>query len=127
MPTTIERPPTAPVVAHATEYPPDRQRREQERNDSNSNESRAQRHGLNSGTSEEEPAVVVDAQHHEDHRLDGVAAYTAAAHHVLDPLQKHRDASKVHGAVERHAPSEIKHAYEEHGGAVETHRVNVAT
>ncbi|MEP0232278.1 hypothetical protein [Roseibium sp.] len=127
MPTTIERPPAAPVVAHATEYPPDRERRDDPRDEHNSKESRAQRHDPDTGSSDEAPAVLVDAEHHEDHRLDGVAAYRATAQHVLDPKKTTVRRPSTLGAPEHQAPETVRHAYEDHGTQEERHSLNVST
>jgi hypothetical protein len=127
MPSTVERPPAANVVAHATEYSPDRDSRGQGDNRGNSNESDAQRHHDETGPLDETPAVLVDAHHHEDHSLDGVAAYRAAAQHVLDPKAKTATSTVPAGSREACAAETVRHAYEDHGGEVEQHSINVAT
>lgn len=127
MPTTIERPPAANVVAHATEYPPDPERRKQEREEHSSNESRAQRHETETGSPSEAPAVLVDADHHEDHLLDGVAAYRAAAQHVLEPERSKPAGPIPYKSRDYQAAETVRHAYEDHGGQDETHRLNVST
>lgn len=128
MPTTIERPVAANVVSHATEYPPDRERRNQQWEEHSSNESRQQRHDTETGAhQDEQPAVLVDAEHHEDHLLDGVAAYRAVAQHVLEPGLA-APATQVYRDVPEHQSAEtVRHAYEEHSGGIETHQLNVNT
>ena len=127
MPSTVERPPAANVVTHATEYAPDRDSKGQGDNRGNSNESDAQRHHDETGSRAETPAVLVDAHHHEDHSLDGVAAYRAAAQHALDPKRKAPAATLVAGSHDKCAAETVRHAYEDHGGEIEHHAVNVAT
>ncbi len=128
MPTTIERPVAANVVSHATEYPPDRERRNQQWEEHSSNESRQQRHDTEPGPQQdEEPAVLVDAEHHEDHLLDGVAAYRAVAQHVLEPGLA-ASAKQVYQDTPEQQPADaVRHAYEEHSGEIETHQLNVNT
>ncbi|WP_346892422.1 hypothetical protein [uncultured Roseibium sp.] len=127
MPSTVERPPAANVVAHATEYAPDRDSKGQGDNRGNSSESDAQRHQDETEALAEEPAVLVDSHHHEDHSLDGVAAYTAAAQNVLDPKAKPLASTVVTSIHDRCAAETVRNAYEDHGGEIEHHSVNVAT
>jgi hypothetical protein len=127
MPSTVERSPAANVVAHATEYAPDRDSKGQGDNRGNSNESDAQRHEDETGSLAETPAVLVDAHHNEDHALDGVAAYRATAQHVLDPKSKLRASTSILGSHDKCAAETVRHAYEDHGGEIEQHSVNVAT
>ena len=127
MPTTIEKPNAAQVVAHATEYPPDREHRDQQRNQSKSNESRAHSHGLDTDPSTEEPAVVVGHEQKRDQILDGVAAYHALAQHLLERKATQRISQPSTAPVHDHAAAEINHAYEEPAGRSETHQVNLAT
>ncbi len=133
MPTTIERPPAAHVVAHATEYPPDRERREQERNNRNSNESRAERQDDTDVPIQNRagPDAVVIAHLEEDHRLDGVSAYTHLGERALRHLKpgegEHRPPLHQVQRQGAYVASEIRHAYEDHGGEPEEHRVNIAT
>lgn len=126
MPSTVERPPAANVVAHATEYAPDRDQRGQGEHRKDSNESDAQRHADETGSVEETPAVLLEPHHLDDHLLDGVAAYRAAAHHVLDPNPE-KPASTPRESSDPRAADAVRHAYEDHGGEVEEHSVNVAT
>ena len=126
MATTIERPQSAQVVAHATEYPADRDGdgtghdRRKKRNDT-------QRHDTNSGSSGEDPAVLIDAHHLENHALDGVAAYKAAALQALEPGIDHGPVQPLPGPVDRLPAENVRHAYEDHGDDSEKHAVNVAT
>ncbi len=127
MPTTVERPHAANVVAHATEYPADRDADGRGDGRKSSKESDAERHEMEAGSPGETPAVLVDANHHEDHLLDGVAAYRAAARHVLDPHAEPPKRARVNANADRQAPVTVRHAYEDHGGEIEEHVVNVAT
>lgn len=127
MPSTVERSPAANVVAHATEYASDRDSKGQGDNRRSSNESDAQRHHDETGSLAETPAVLVDAHHREDHLLDGVAAYRAAAQHALDPKAKPLASTSITGIYDRCAAETVRHAYEDHGGEIEQHSVNVAT
>ena len=126
MATTIERPQSAQVVAHATEYPADRDGdgtgydRRGKRKD-------AERHDTDTGYSMDEPAVLIDAHHLENHALDGVAAYRAAALQALEPQIDHGPVHPLRGSQEGIGPDNIRHAYEDHGEAEERHQVNVAT
>lgn len=127
MPSTVERPQAVNAVTHATEYGPDRESRGQGDSHENGNESDAQRHPDETGSVAETPAVLVDAHHHEDHLLDGVAAYRAAAHHVSDAQTKTAMLTSEGGNQETCAAETVRHAYEDHGGEIEHHSVNVAT
>ncbi|MBD8892045.1 hypothetical protein [Roseibium litorale] len=128
MPTSVDRPQGAQVVPHATEYPPDRERQRHafpRPEDAGGHDREAREE--TSGPQDEDPAVVLETEHFEDHRLDGVAAYRATAHKVLDPVPQPADQKRAgpHGDVQ--PPSVVRHAYEEHGGEIEHHEVNVAT
>jgi hypothetical protein len=127
MPTTVERPPVANVVAHATEYPADRDADGRGDDRKRSNESEAERHDEDTGSSAETPAVLVDANHHEDHSLDGVAAYRAAARHALEPHLETPKRNRMQISADKQAAETVRHAYEDHGGEIEHHEVNVAT
>jgi len=123
---TIERPQSAQVVAHATEYPADRDgdgTGYDRRNRRNS----PQRHDNDTGYSENEPAVLIDAHHLESHALDGVAAYRAAALQALEPGIDHGPVHPLEGAREGLLPDNIRHAYEDHEDGDAQHKVNVAT
>ncbi|WP_420334466.1 hypothetical protein [Roseibium sp.] len=128
MATTIERPQSAQVVAHATEYPADRDGdgtgydRRSKRNDAERHDSET-----DTGYSTDEPAVFIDAHHLENHALDGVAAYRAAALQALEPRIDHGPVHPLRGAQEGIGPDNIRHAYEDHGEADEWHEINVAT
>ncbi|MTI42139.1 hypothetical protein JM93_04299 [Roseibium hamelinense] len=127
MPSTIERPVAAQVVAHATEYPPDRQRQEREPDEERGKESKAQRPEDQTGSDTETPAVLIDDHHQEDHRLDGVAAYTAAAQHAAKTASKPVSALPRTEPPEKQSAEAVRHAYEDHRGEIEQHEVNVAT
>ena len=127
MPATVERPPAANVVAHATEYAPDRDQKGQGEHRKNSNESDAQRHADETGSVEETPAVLIEPHLLEDHLLDGVAAYRAVAHNVLDPHPREPASVPYRDRSETRAAEAVRHAYEDHGGEIEHHSVNVAT
>lgn len=127
MSTTVERPPAASVVAHATEYVPDRDAKGQGESRKNNKESDAPHHTDEAGSLEETPAVVVEPHLLEDHLLDGVAAYCATAHHVLDPHPKKPDLNPREDQSDTCTAETVRHAYEDHGGEIEQHTVNVAT
>jgi hypothetical protein len=81
----------------------------------------------------EEPAVLVDTSHEISHTLDGIAAYRAAAEQALhQPSGPHSAVSGNRTLPQRatrdhQPPSAARHAYEDHGGQIEHHAVNVAT
>lgn len=93
---TIERPHSAQVVAHATEYPADRDGdgtgydRRKKRNT-------AERHETQTGGSEDNPAVLVESHPVDSHALDGVAAYRAAALSALEPSVDHGPVNPLRG------------------------------
>ncbi|QDG75539.1 hypothetical protein [Labrenzia sp. PHM005] len=126
MATTIERPVPAQVVAHATEYPADRDgdgtgygRRQK---------STAERQDQDTGSPDEAPAVLIDDHHIESHVLDGMAAYQAAALEVLEPGIDHGPVHPLPGPVDRVPPQNVRHAYQDHPEADDPpHKVNVAT
>ncbi|WP_298817262.1 hypothetical protein [uncultured Roseibium sp.] len=124
---TIERPHSAQVVAHATEYPADRDGdgtgydRRKKRNT-------AERHETQTQGSENDPAVLVESHPVDSHALDGVAAYRAAALSALEPSVDHGPVSPLRGPVDRLPAENIRHAYEDHGDTdLLPHEVNVAT
>ncbi|MEP2706653.1 MAG: hypothetical protein ABJQ71_15865 [Roseibium sp.] len=125
MATTIERPQSAQVVAHATEYPTDRDGdgtgydRRQKRN--------AERQDDDTGSLEEAPAVLVDAHHQENHTLDGMAAYRAAALQALEPGIDHGPVHPLPGPRNRMPAENIRSAYQNHNDDPDDHSVNVAT
>lgn len=126
MATTIERPVSAQVVAHATEYPADRDGdgtgygRKHKRT--------AERQDNETGSLNEEPAVLIDDQQTVDHVLDGIAAYQAAALEVMEPGIDHSPAHPLPGPVDKVPPQSVRHAYEDHSDSDEPpHEVNVAT
>ncbi|GGB37930.1 hypothetical protein GCM10011316_07530 [Roseibium aquae] len=142
MSSTIERPPAASLVAHATEYPADRENRERDDHRRQNSESETSSRPEAGDPQEQDPAVVVDTHHYESHVLDGVSAYQAAAHHALDKAA-HASADAhpvpVHRAVYgpglldpgpqgrgRIVPETIRHAYEDHEPEP-PHQVNMAT
>lgn len=128
MPSTVDRPHAANVVAHATEYPSDRQQRERDADKRHGNESAAQRPEDEPGSETANPAVLIDAHHDENHLLDGVAAYTAAAQQALgSPVKRIAERYTLAPRVERRPPALVRHAYEDHHGEMEEHEVNVAT
>ena len=126
MATTIERPQSAQVVAHATEYPADKDG-DGTGYDRRDKRNRAQRPATDTGYSENEPAVLIDAHHTENHALDGVAAYRAAALQAMEPGIDHGPVHPMRGTVDGLLPDNIRHAYEDHGDGEEPHEVNVAT
>lgn len=125
MATTIERPQSAQVVAHATEYPGDRDGdgtgydRKHKRN--------AQRQDEDTGITEEAPAVLVDANHVINHTLDGMAAYRAAALRALEPGIDHGPVHPLQDPVDRMPAYNVRHAYEDHPDDDQRHVINVAT
>lgn len=126
MATTIERPKAAQIVAHATEYPADR--------DGNGtgygkqHNTSAERQDQETGSPTEAPAVLVDDHHHVSHVLDGMAAYRAAALEVLEPGIDHGPVHPLPGPVDRVPAQNVRHAYEDHHETDDPpHEVNVAT
>lgn len=128
MPTSVDRAQSAQVVPHATEYPPDRERQKHAfpRPEDAADADQDPRDETSSSL-DEEPAVVLETEHFEDHRLDGVAAYTATAHKVLDPVPQSTDQKQAGPHGDPQSPSAVRHAYEAHGGEIEHHEINVAT
>jgi hypothetical protein len=123
---TIERPQSAQVVAHATEYPADRDG-DGTGYDRRKKRDTAERHEEDTARSGDEPAVRVDAHHSVNHTLDGVAAYRAAALQALEPGIDHGPVHPLPGPVNRLPADNIRHAYEDHGDGDPPHSVNVAT
>lgn len=132
MPPTIERPTAANVVAHATEYPRDRDRREQGDRSSEDNASDTERQDqfefetAETSGAPDSPDVLVDHVV-EDHRLDGVAAYTHLGEQARLHLKEPSSASTIVKSSESHAPSEVRQAYEGHTEEPEDHQINLAT
>ncbi|WP_417695408.1 hypothetical protein [Roseibium sp.] len=131
MPATIERPPAANVVAHATEYPPDRQRQGHRGSEEDRRESRAERQDDHAPKLSGSADAVVIVHVEEDHRLDGVSAYTHLGEQARLALNQRAATASLSGqsttSPDPHTPGEIREAYEEHGGELEHHEVNVAT
>ncbi len=123
---TIDRPVSAQVVAHATEYPADRDG-DGTGYDRRKKSDTAERHGSEPGLSEETPAVLIDARHAVNHALDGVAAYRAAALRVLEPGIDHGPVHPLRGPIDWRPAENIRHAYEDHSDGSDPHEVNVAT
>jgi len=126
MPSTVERPIPANVVAHATEYPSDRERREREDNRRKGSESAAAQRPETGEPDQDEPAVLIDDHHETSHILDGVSAYQAAAHHVLDPVAARGSPHPLAPEPGAILPETVRHAYEDHDEEP-PHKVNVAT
>ena len=123
---TIERPQAAQVVAHATEYPADRDG-DGTGYDRRKKRDTAERQTSETGGSEDNPAVFVDPHHPVNHALDGVAAYRAAALQALEPGVDHGPVHPMRGPVD-HLPAEsVRHAYEDHPDGEPPHEINVAT
>jgi|GEM_PF-2054444 len=123
---TIERPQAAQVVAHATEYPADRDG-DGTGYDRRKKSDTAERQDPHTGPSDDDPAVLIDAHHAVNHVLDGVAAYRAAALQALEPGIDHGPVHPLRGPSDRLPPDNIRHAYEDHGDDEGSHEVNVAT
>jgi len=121
---TIERPQSAQVVAHATEYPADRDGTGHDRRKKRDIAER--REDVSEGI-ENDPAVLIDAHHTVNHVLDGVAAYRAAALQVMEPGIDHGPVHPLRGPVNRIPAENIRHAYEDHDDGKTPHEVNVAT
>ncbi|GAA0786062.1 hypothetical protein E1180_02960 [Roseibium denhamense] len=123
MANTIERPKGPQSVAHATEYPADR-----DGHGAGQHKKRdAQRPDQEPGSSNEEPAVLVDDHHYVDHALDGVAAYRATALSVLEPGIDHGPVQPLRGPAGYTSADNIRHAYEDPSADEDEHTVNVAT
>jgi len=128
MPSTVERPIPANVVAHATEYPPDRDRRErQEHEKRKGSESAAAQRPEFETPDQDEPAVVIDDHHETSHVLDGVNAYQAAAHHAREPVKAGAGHTPVEADTGPVLPQQARQAYEDHEHDETPHKVNVAT
>lgn len=123
---TIERPQSAQVVAHATEYPADRDG-EGTGYDRRKKRDTAERHENETGLSDDTPAFLIDDHHTVNHVLDGVAAYKAAALQVMEPGIDHGPVHPLRGPVDRVPADNIRHAYEDHDDGEPPHEVNVAT
>ena len=123
---TIERPVPAQVVAHATEYPADRDG-DGTGYDRRKKRDTAERPKTDTGVSDDNPAVLVDAHHSENHALDGVAAYRAAALQALEPGIDHGPVHPLPGPVDRLPADNVRHAYEDHDDGEPPHEINVAT
>ncbi|ADZ68600.1 hypothetical protein [Polymorphum gilvum] len=76
---------------------------------------------------DDEPAVVLDTHHTQNPTLDGVAAYRAAAERALGSVPENRRRPAYKAPVNRQPPETVRHAYEDHGGQLEHHAVNLAT
>lgn len=128
MSSTVERPPAVNVVAHASEYSPDRDAQGQGYERRNGKESDAQRQNDDDEVTAETPAVLYDADQHTETLLSGVAAYRDTARGVLDHVAyKHPPSTSVQKQPDKQAADTVRHAYEDHGGEIEHHEVNVAT
>lgn len=127
MSSTVERPPAVNVVAHASEYSPDRDTQGQGYERRNGKESDAQRQNDEFEVSEETPAVLYDADQHAETLLSGVAAYRDMARGVLDPVAHQQRQSTALQPPDKQAADTVRHAYEEHGGEIAHHEINVAT
>jgi hypothetical protein len=126
MATTIERPQAAQVVAHATEYPADRDG--DGTGYGRKHKSTAERQDKDTGSPVEAPAVLIDDHHSQSHILDGMAAYQAAALEVLEPGIDHGPVHPLPGPIDRVPAQNVRHAYEDHHEADGLpHEVNVAT
>lgn len=123
---TIERPQAAQVVAHATEYPADRDG-DGTGYDRRKKRDTAERHENETGLSEDNPAVLIDDHHTVNHVLDGVAAYKATALQVMEPDIDHGPVHPLQGPVDRMPADNVRHAYEDHEAGDPPHEVNVAT
>jgi hypothetical protein len=123
---TIERPQSAQVVAHATEYPADRDG-DGTGQDRRKKRDTAERPEIAAGPFDDNPAVLIDAHHTVNHVLDGVAAYRAAALQVMEPGIDHGPVHPLRGPVNRVPAENIRHAYEDHDDGKTPHEVNVAT
>lgn len=75
----------------------------------------------------EEPAVVLDTHHIEHHELDGVAAYKATADAALGQAITRNALVTARIPTDKRPADVVRHAYEDHGGRIETHAINLAT
>ncbi|MBO6758223.1 MAG: hypothetical protein JJ902_17940 [Roseibium sp.] len=126
MPSTVDRPQTASVVAQASEYPTDRNQRDREEHKRNSFKSAAPRpeESDNDTTS---PAVVILGGHSGSHLPDGVTAYRATAQKVLEPGFRSGERHPLFPDPGRPTAETVRHAYEDHGDPDIDHSVNLAT
>ncbi|WP_157757103.1 hypothetical protein [Pannonibacter phragmitetus] len=130
-------------IVHATEHS-DQRRREREHEQHNEQQSgEGFEEALTgegnlladagAGPQAEEPAVLVETNQEVSHTLDGIAAYRAAAERALrQPAGPHSPLSASRSLPQRatrdhQPPAVVRHAYEDHGGQIEHHAVNVAT
>lgn len=135
-------------IVHATEHS-DQRRREREHEQHNDQQSGEQQSGegfeealtgesnlladAGAGPQAEEPAVLVETNQEVSHTLDGIAAYRAAAERALrQPAGPHSALPASRSLPQRatrdhQPPAVVRHAYEDHGGQIEHHAVNVAT
>ncbi|SUB03022.1 Uncharacterised protein [Pannonibacter phragmitetus] len=130
-------------IVHATEHS-DQRRREREHEQHNDQQQSGEGfegaltgegHALaaSAGPQAEEPAVLVETNQEVSHTLDGIAAYRAAAERALhQPAGPHSalPASRslpLRATRDHQPPAVVRHAYEDHGGQIEHHAVNVAT
>jgi hypothetical protein len=126
MATTIERSQVTQVVAHATEYPADREG--DGTGYGGKQKSTAERQDQDTGSPDEVPAVFIDEHHTENHVLDGMAAYQAAALEVMEPGIDHGPSHPLPGPVDKVPPQNVLHAYGDRSEDGEpSHEVNVAT
>lgn len=126
MANAIERPVSAQIVAHATEYPADRDG--DGTGYGRKHKSTAERQDQDTGNLDEAPAVLIDDHHSENHILDGVSAYRAVALEVMEPGIDHGPVHPLPGPMNKVPPQSVRHAYEDHHEADEPpHEVNVAT
>lgn len=109
----IERLPPPSVAVKSAEHRPDQHRKGRQHNERDGSgeetgsEGGVPGQGLSPADADGEPAVLVDAHHHETHGLDGVAAYQAAARKARmalgrtpsdPPAAEHRNAAMAAGA-----------------------------
>lgn len=132
MPSTIERSGPPNVVAHATEYPPDRQRREEWQGHEDGNESREERHDESAGGKKSSPDAYIISHYEADHRLDGVNAYTMLGNRQPNGVASGRASVDVRRrgplSSDEYSSGEASHAYHPPPHDDEdVHEVNVAT
>ncbi len=126
MATTVERPIAPHVVAHATEYPADRDGGGTGQNRQNSSKDSAESHETDVAGGEETPAVLVDRLD-QNHFLDGVEAYKATALSVLEPGIEHGPVHPLSLAQGKVPAYSVQNAYTHAEEKPEPHKVNVAT
>ncbi|MTH97850.1 hypothetical protein [Roseibium sp. RKSG952] len=125
MPSTVEKSPRTQPDTHTTEYPPERDGRgaDQDRQTRKDAED-----GTNHGAPEDGlPAVLMDLYHHEDHRLDGVSAYTEAARAARQSKPFPADEADTIRPESNQIADAIRDAYEDNGSDPEEHRIDIAT